>query len=311
VEFTILISLAVVNLYNELEGRQSKLECIKKGCTLDKVTFEMYSLVFIVASLFMLHFGIDAITASNLYELVAFMAVTTLMLGYGILKFFVTEKDIFDFVLITTVFVSEILYIILVYPIYRNYRWIFFKKVGGDTKFREMYQRWQQYKSILKFDLLFGILILITSGLFTQINFTAEQLDTKHEIMDLLLNLGTCLITVAVFVCGFFGVKKEIKSMMTAFFVLCTTEPIYIGFKLYDLRGDQNFAQFVVFAFLALVCRVTVVVFAVLCFKNFSKGLKNFEYLKQDKQQSFIRVEDDEEDDETSQPFLGGPLLVN
>jgi hypothetical protein len=74
---------------------------------------------------------------------------------------------------------------------------------------------------------------------------------------------------------------------MKLFGVFTVVEPTYIGYKLYDLHSNPDlypnasFFQFVVTGGIAVVIRVFVLVFAIKCYRNFDKGLRNQVFLRQ------------------------------
>lgn len=104
-----------------------------------------------------------------------------------------------------------------------------------------MYKAAQNFRAALKLDLLFGLILFITSGIFT----------FGVDILSLLVGILLVLLYVCTFLFGFLGVKREIINYMYIFFGSLLVSPIYVIFKVvivykerikatsYDLEAAQ------------------------------------------------------------------------
>jgi len=200
---------------------------------------------------------------------------------YALFKFFNIDFNIYDYITTITILACELAYCVLIFPIYNDYSWKFFKKVGSDVHFRAMYRRYQMFKAFMKFDLLFGFIILVSCGIFSPF-FTKDW-----ETTNLVLDISILIVAFIVFIFGFFGVKRERVSMMFAFFVFSICQPVYIIYKFKQFleasSGYQVYLQFFLPAIAAIIVRVSCVIVGALCIRNFGKGIKGKEFLKQAK----------------------------
>jgi hypothetical protein len=93
---------------------------------------------------------------------------------------------------------GEFIYLIVIYPVYKEYKWEFFKRVGSDPEFISMYRNVQRWKATMKLDLLMGLILFIDSGIFSKID----------HIIDIILTIFFSLIIVVIFQwLGYFAVS--------------------------------------------------------------------------------------------------------
>jgi len=247
-------------------------------------TYETSWFVFMAGSFFMFHFGIDGVLEANFFEFGAFMIVCTLETLFALSPLITDPKsvDLYDYITIAVTVACEITYFILLYPIYQEYSWKFFKKVGGDPKFRALYKRFQQFKALLKIDFFWAIVLLITDGFFSPL--VSPKYFSVFNLMIDIMSAATVVVTVIV---GYFAIKREERHLSFLFFFLLLGQPAYIIGKTIEITRTstvssygQNYGLFFFSAFFAIIFHMFLVIWTILCFRNFNKGLKNFAYLK-------------------------------
>jgi hypothetical protein len=235
------------------------------------------AICYIVISSFILWFGLSGLVYVNKYELTAFYMSTVLITLFCTYRFFeMSHRQVFDYIIFLTTAISQLIYIALACQIFKEYTWRFFKTVGADIRFQTMYKTEQQFFSLLKFDLLFALLIVIM----------AFALSNKFLGRDILLDILLFFISIGVFISGHVGVAKEMKFLMAVFFVFCSSLLIIISCKFYRfMKATEEYElkatiEYYVVVGIALIIRILVFVWGLKTFKNFGLGLKNFEYLK-------------------------------
>ena len=76
--------------------------------------------------------------AANLPELISFLSSSTLLAAPALIALIVptkSGKDVFEYILIITILVGQLIYFILIFPVYNEYKWEIFKRVGTDPSF--------------------------------------------------------------------------------------------------------------------------------------------------------------------------------
>jgi hypothetical protein len=71
-------------------------------------------------------------------ELISFLGSSTLLAAPAFIAMVVPsklEKDLFEYILIGTILIGELIYMILIFPVYNEYKWELFKRVGTDPSF--------------------------------------------------------------------------------------------------------------------------------------------------------------------------------
>ena len=244
-----------------------------------------------IVSIWMVHFAVDGILFSNLSELSAFFCSTGLLFSFSIFKFVnFSSLSIYSHISIWITITTQILYWVLLRPIYKEISWKVYKKIGSDPEFIKIYRRMQQCKSLLKLDMLAGLVLFFASGIFASFDWK-----------DLLIGIGLLLAAVITSSCGFFGVTRENKKLVYAFYGASVIRFFYIGFKFFEfsMNKDEFVMDSALFTFIVsgkrlsydsiltelasfcVVIRVLAIIWVILYVKNFDKGLKDLHKVRE------------------------------
>jgi len=225
-------------------------------------------------SCFQIVHGYDGIFNDNLYELYTSMAVSLLLTGFGIFRFVSHYEDpTIDLIFLITVITAQLFYFIAAFPLHQEYSWRLYRRVGSDKRIRGMFKTYLLFIAILKFDLMFGFINIITSGNGIQ----NEGYQLGFDIVD-----GVTLI--AFFAFGWLGMKKEIRWMIVIFFCLSPINLLYIAYWFVNIHKTSQLdgiiykrtaiaVLYIITGTFAAICRFFVVPAAVVVFRNFGNGL--------------------------------------
>jgi len=132
----------------------------------------------------------------------------------------------------------------------------------------DLYRDAESFFSLMKLDLLIGILLLLLSIFYL-----------FSEVEDYVTFSIAMLITFAWAAAGFYAITHESRRMLWFVYIFAFFEPGYIIYKLYYIATnsseyqDVSFGQFLSTGICALAVRFGVMYYARVCHKNFGKGL--------------------------------------
>ncbi|MES1910090.1 MAG: hypothetical protein MHM6MM_002749 [Cercozoa sp. M6MM] len=228
-----------------------------------------YTVMSLFVVLCFLYFAIDGIARENKFQLVASVAASyTIALFVAWLAFDDDNTDIFKGELYATASFA-VLYTLLLVPVSQSFGWRVFKKVGGDLATQRHYEMYMRFTSVLKFNL--EISVVLASLVFFFL---------LRELWRILLYASAMFILVPWVMIGITGVRTESKKQMWLFGLLGLVEPVVLcviglTFDFDTVDSDRvTPTQFLTTGALALVFRVLSLVLAVLCTRNFDKGLR-------------------------------------
>jgi len=239
--------------------------CSNPPCRQQTNNFYSISIYILVA--FMLHYAYAGLKDDNMFEIFAFMAVTLLIFFYSIIL--VSQNSDWYFVLymvVTTI--CSILYTFLVYKIYLEIGWYIYKRIGANQDMRDMYRSAQLFLAMIKFDMLFSLLLVVLAGLYYLV-------PNNYEFY---LTLFAFLLTFIWAYLGWVAVKGENEVYMNVYMCLAVVEPVFIIYKLVRLSETIQtlpVSLFVVATVAEIVVRTYLMVTAVVARRNFGKGLLN------------------------------------
>ncbi|GJJ71314.1 hypothetical protein EMPS_03664 [Entomortierella parvispora] len=256
-----------------------------------------YLIVFVFAQIFQWVMTWDAVRAQNTIELIGIVAFNLCCLAYSIFEisqirnalwtsaekgFFVSTTIAMDFndtvkpfliVVVVILALTQILCTWFAYQLFQEFGWKIYKKIGADPNMKKMYRAYQIYLVLIKLDLFFFVGFSIQ---FIYLTLTKRSEDPEYWITIFVLPATLLILWVAVY-----AVRHESRKWMWTFLfsmlcgvVYCVFKVVrmYYGPKVPNYDGVQKFLT--LFASLCLVTLLLTIVNAVICFRNFGKGLK-------------------------------------
>ena len=222
---------------------------------------------------FVLYFAWDAVLSENRAELIAFQIASFLSSVYAVIQYFTVdeEKNTVGAVQLTIILTFQVAFWALAYHLHMSFGWWVFRRLGADVALKAMYRNYQLFLAQTKFDLQFGLMLVMMSVFFfagTSPAFVAIEL----------IMLG---FTIFYALLGIRGIRTENDTLMYWFFGLGVIHPINILVKAFLIIDDPDkygrsapYVQMGITAGLALVNRVTLLLNGKRAFDNFGRGLK-------------------------------------
>ncbi|KAJ3291725.1 hypothetical protein HK104_005863 [Borealophlyctis nickersoniae] len=248
----------------------------------------VYLIIFIIAQLFQIVLCWDAVWHKNTIQIVGFVAFNLCVCAYSIFQYsqmigivnnsaaalLEHDKQTLQAVLIVipiVVAVFEAMFLFFAFKLYLEFGWKIYKKIGADPKMRNMYRVYQIFLMLLKLDVFF------VSGFGVQ--FLVLVIHSNDP--EFALTIAALPIMMIILVLAVYGVRREDKWIMGLFCVGLVLAMAYFIFKLariYTRQDDprykdtKNYLTF--FASLSLAVVLGTLVNAILCYRNFGRGLK-------------------------------------
>lgn len=213
----------------------------------------------------MMHYAYAGLKDDNMFEIFAFLAVTILIFFYSILL--VSSNASWHFVVYILLTTSMLFfYSYICYKIYLEIGWYIYKRIGANQELRDMYRSAQLFLAMIKFDLLFSLLLVVLAGLY--------YLDPNDY--ELYLTVFAIIVTFGWAYLGWVAVSTENEVLMNVYLSLSIIEPIFIIYKLIRLSSSIPGLPVTLFVTATVVfcfIRTGLVVTAVVARHNFGKGL--------------------------------------
>ncbi|KAI8982693.1 hypothetical protein BDB01DRAFT_160526 [Pilobolus umbonatus] len=250
----------------------------------------VYLTIFIFSQLFQIFFAVD-VRHQNTIQVIGFLIFHTCCLAYAGFQFKqmndvfldavnnIVEEDQIKITLIkrlligvtVVIGVCEVIYAILTFILYKEFGWKIYKKIGADTDKRTMYRWYQIILTILKIDFFFF--------LGYSIQYLVLVLQTNDY--EFALTIVALPLTVLFLVLAVYAIRYESKYMMYLFFLGIMAAMAYFIFKIIRIYTPDQAEKFrFVKAFLTFFASVSLVLVvltlgnAIICYRNFNKGLK-------------------------------------
>ncbi|KAG0049148.1 hypothetical protein BGZ83_006006 [Gryganskiella cystojenkinii] len=252
-----------------------------------------YLIVFVFAQLFQWVMTWDAVRAQNTIELIGVVVFNLCCLAYSIFEIsqiwtslkesadlgFFGSMDVYNavkpylIVVVAVLAVTQILCTWFAYQLFQEFGWKIYKKIGADPVMKKMYRAYQIYLVLIKVDLFFFVGFSIQ---FIYLTLTKRAEDPEYWITIFVLPATLLILWLAVY-----SVRHESRKGMSLFLISMVCGVVYCVFKVvrmyYGPKKDNFYGVkkfLTLFAALCLVTLLLTIVNAVICFRNFGKGLK-------------------------------------
>ncbi|KNC47761.1 uncharacterized protein AMSG_03988 [Thecamonas trahens ATCC 50062] len=232
-----------------------------------------WSILEILTVCFFLYFAWDSVLTENVFELWAFQIATFLASVYAVIQYYSVEEEnntvgAFQLAVILT---FQVCFWALSYTLHRSFGWWVFRRLGADIELKSMYKNYQLFLAQVKFDLQFGLLLVMMSTFFFA---AASPVFVFVEIVMLAFTIFYATL-------GIRGIQREDRRLMHWFFGLGIIAPINIVIKAVLIASDPDdyganapYAQMAVTASLAIINRITVMINGKRAYENFGRGLR-------------------------------------
>lgn len=166
---------------------------------------------------------------------------------------------------------------LLSWKIIKVFGWATFRRIGADRKINGIYTVVLLMTVFLQLSLFF---IVTTMALWIdQLCFGAIGKFSSHMMAYRAIDIVIFIMLLPWLALGWFGVRRESKKMMYAFFGIS----IFLLGQWASSFGSSawkltfvNWRFFAIMSIVAAVLTVGVVIFGVICFRNFGEGLGNY-----------------------------------
>ncbi|BGO88661.1 hypothetical protein NBRC10512_003489 [Rhodotorula toruloides] len=265
----------------------------------DRSVLPVYLALFVLAHLTQLVLAVDALVAKNTIQVVALLIFNTLFLVYSAIQVSYTiampprntrlivvyappqiheirplvnspALKVLIWFIPAMISLTEAVYIVTIWPIYREYGWQIFKTLGADRRIKKCYAWFQVFICILKFDFFFFVAFSLQLVFLVPTQTSAERG----------LTIAALPVTLVLLVLGYFSIKREHKVMVYVFLVGCAVGCAYFVYKLFIIYRDRQtdyqlvFKSLTVFAALCLSALLVTTATVIKCWLNFGSGLK-------------------------------------
>jgi len=241
------------------------------------------TLVHVLNAIFLCVSAIDGVFYDNLYELYAAMFQALLSTSLGIFKFVEPYKnDWVDYGFLIVPCACQLVYFAVAYSLRQEYTWRLYRKAGADKEFRLIFKLYLMFKTFSKLDIMFAIINVVVGGLATVTNVVSTAIAWSMVGFYIIFH-----------VIGTYAFNKESVILSFVYFAMFVVSPSYIIYMIvilyrmlrYDYSYDARTLAylFTITGILAFVIHICQLVFGIITFRNFGRGLQNLEFLKKNK----------------------------
>lgn len=253
-------------------------------------TLPCYLALFILAELFELVMAFDALRSRNIIQLMGIVLFHAALIVFSALQVHETHVAIFGcqsscvtdpnnlwdkverFLIVAPCIIAASWFFLIFWikQLYAEFGWVIFHVVGANPKFKSMYQFYQIFICLLKFDFFCFVGVTMQLLIVVLNTSSAEFGVTIAAIPVVLILLAGCARSV----------RHEVKWLMATSLVLMVAAMTYFLYKLvrfYEPSSEQQYVStratltvFTVVAFLLLLASFGI---GIKCFRDFDKGL--------------------------------------
>ncbi|KAJ3090076.1 hypothetical protein HK102_004752 [Quaeritorhiza haematococci] len=263
----------------------------------------VYHVLFVIAQAFQFLLCMDAVVNSSLIQLVSTLLFNLCCLAYSVLQTRQAQETYFERLAVdptvTQLVSSNVLvytphptrmyemiiiflmaifcigWIVITQRLYKVFGWSIFKELGADIAVRNRLKLFHIYIMLLKLDVFFLtgfsiqylVLVTLQSGTNNQTDFWI------HVAVAIPVNLGLLIL-------GYYAVTRESNIMMSLMLVGLSGGIAYLVSKLVDIYTTEDPKKYAssmrsltFFESITLALCIATFVLAILCFRNFGKGL--------------------------------------
>ncbi|OAX44633.1 hypothetical protein K503DRAFT_788638 [Rhizopogon vinicolor AM-OR11-026] len=251
-------------------------------------TLPCYLALFILAEIFEFVMAFDALRSRNIIQLMGIFLFHGALIVFSALQVHETKVAIYGCPTCVSDYVQLWLYVqhfLIVAPcviaaswfflmfwfreLYSEFGWVIFHVVGANPKLKSMYQYYQIFICLLKFDFFCFVGVTMQLLIVVLNSSSAEFGVTIAAIPVVLFLLAGCA----------YAVRNEIKWLMALSLALMVAAMTYL-YKLVRFYEPSSEAQYVstratltVFTVVAFLLLLTTFAIGIKCFLDFDKGL--------------------------------------
>ncbi|KAG1731896.1 hypothetical protein EDB19DRAFT_1896845 [Suillus lakei] len=244
------------------------------------LTLPCYLALFILAEIFELIMAFDALRLRNIIQLMGIVLFHGALIVFSALQVHETHVAIYNCQpscitdpnhLWNKVQMAASWFFLMFWikQLYNEFGWVIFHVVGANPKFKSMYQFYQIFLCLLKFDFFCFVGVTMQLLIVVLSKDSAEFGITIAAIPVVLLLLAGCAR----------AVKHEVKWMMTISLTLMLPAMSYL-YKLDRFYAPSSEGQYVstratltVFTVVAFLLLLASLAIGIKCFRDFDKGL--------------------------------------
>jgi len=251
----------------------------------ESYTQYFFATLIIFASISLFFSALDSVQKENAFQLFAFVILTfglTMRITYQLSQI-EKEPSLFYFILIPAiiVYLSQIAFLLLWYPVYRKFGWVAYEQVGTSPTLYRAYQWYQAYLAIMKLDIEGMIAITLMGTFILNVSLTTVTWSFVGYILLGIYTLVSAVISVSL------GIRKEWIPVQIIYIFLLLVYPLFI---LYNVLAIWMFPQalnteirpeeitemkviFTVISVFSLLIRIIFIVVSIWIMKHFGKGM--------------------------------------
>ncbi|KAK9233920.1 hypothetical protein V1525DRAFT_436107 [Lipomyces kononenkoae] len=161
------------------------------------------------------------------------------------------------------------------FQLYREFGWTIYKQIGADLRMKHRYLAYQIFMSLLKFDFVFFLGFTIQ---FVVIILQRKDIEFALTIAVIPCTIIGLLLTAMI-------VRHELYYGMISMIFLFFAGMAYFLFKLVRMYQPSQAYKYVaarksltIFAVITLFLIIVTIINAIVCTRNFGKGLKQYVY---------------------------------
>lgn len=255
-------------------------------------TLPCYLALFILAEIFELIMAFDALRLRNIIQLMGIVLFHGALIVFSALQFHETHVAIFNcqsqsdcvtdpnhlwnkvqpFLIVAPCIVAASWFFLMFWikQLYAEFGWVIFHVVGANPKFKSMYQFYEIFICLLKFDFFCFVGVTMQLLIVVLSRDSAEFGVTIAAIPVVLLLLAGCAR----------AVKHEVKWLMVISLALMLPAMSYFLYKLDRFYAPSSESQYIstratltVFTVVAFLLLLASLAIGIKCFCDFDKGL--------------------------------------